>query len=335
MTTIYEIAKKAGVSHTTVSRVFNKPHLVGEKTREKVFSICLQNDYRPSLIARSMRTKKSNYIGLVLPNIINPFFPEIVKGVYDYAQKHDYHVILVNTENVLETEIASIQMFVDRGIDGVLLSGECGGKKEEEFISKIQNSKIPIVFVDRYLSNIDCSYVINDNFKSGFDATNYLISIGHKNIGVISIQQDVKIFKDRLDGYRKALEINKIFYDDKIVVEAGKSIQEGYNATKKLLKASKKITAIFSICDYSAFGAYKYCRDNNINIPNEISIISIDNIFTSDLISPPLTTVAQKKYEMGYTAAKILINSLKKDNKPTKQIILEPELIIRESCKQI
>ncbi len=335
MTTIYEIAKKAGVSHTTVSRVFNKPHLVGKTTREKIISVSLENDYRPNLIARSMRTKKSNYIGLILPNIDNPFFSEVVRGAYDCAQKNNYSIILINSDNNFEIEMSSIQMFIDRGIDGVMLSGGCGGKKEEEFISKIQKIKTPVVFIDRYLHNIDSSYVINDNFKSGFEAASYLISLGHKNIGVIAIHQDVKIFKDRLDGYRKALEINGIAYDSEIIIEAEKSIEEGYLATEKLLKKRKKITAIFSICDFSAFGAYKYCRKNNINIPNQISIISIDNIFTSDLLTPPLTTVAQKKHEMGFTATKILIDSLKKNKIPKKKVILEPELIIRESCKKL
>ena len=335
MTNIYEIAKKANVSHMTVSRVFNNPEIVNKKTREKIIKIADELNYRPSLIARSMRTKRTHYIGLILPDIINPFFPEIVRGVDDYSRKNDYNVILVNTDNDYEVQTSSLYMFIDRGVDGIILSGIAGGKKDRKFINKIIKRSIPTVLIDRHIPDLKSSYVITNNLKAAYDATNYLIKLGHKKIGIISSPQKIKIFQDRLKGYRQALIENNIEYIKDFVVEGKESIESGYMAIKELLTKVDDFTAIFAMCDFMAFGVYKYCKENKIKIPDDISIISIDDIYTSALLTPPLTTMAQQKYGMGYNAAKILINSITKNKIPNNQLILEAKLVERESCMRI
>lgn len=335
MTTIYEIAKRAGVSHMTVSRAFNNPELVGKETRKKIMMVADELDYHPNLVARSMRTKRTNYLGLVLPDIINPFFPEIVRGVDDYARKNKYNVILVNTDNDYEVEISSIKMFINRGIDGIILSGIAGGKKDAEFLNEIINKGIPVILIDRFIPDITSSYVITDNFRAAYDATKYLIDLGHRKIGVISSPQKIKIFQDRLKGYKKALLDNKIKYYEEYICEGEESIESGYKAAKKLLARTNNFTAIFTMCDFMAFGVYKYCKENSIKIPDDVSIISIDDIYTSALITPPLTTMEQQKYEMGCNAATILIKSIKANKIPTRQLILEAKLVERESCRRI
>lgn len=335
MPNIYDIAKKAGVSHMTVSRVFNKPELVGKKTREKIIKIADELNYRPSAIARSMRTKRTNYIGLILPDIINPFFPEIVRGVDDYARKQSFNIILVNTDNDYNVQTASLDIFINRGIDGLILSGIAGGKKDSIFINEIISKNIPVVLIDRYIPELDSSHVITDNFKAAYEATRYLIGLGHREIGILSPPQKIKIFKDRLDGFKSALAEFHIPFDDELVVEGEENIVEGYISTKQLFKKGKRFTAIFAMCDFIAFGAYKYCLENNIKIPDDISIIGIDDINISALLHPPLTTMAQKKYEMGFQAVKILIDSIKKGKIPKEQIILDAKLIERQSCKKI
>lgn len=335
MTNIYEIAKKVRVSHMTVSRAFNKPELLNKKTLEKILKIADELNYRPSLIARSMRTKKTNYIGLILPNIINPFFPEIVRGVDDYARNHSFNIILVNTDNDYNIQTASLDIFINRGIDGIIISGIAGGKKDTIFINKILSRNIPVVFIDRYIPEINSSYVITNNYKAGYDATKYLINLGHKKIGVISSPQKIKIFQDRLKGFRSAIKESGIEYNEDFIAEGEENIKSGYETAKNLFIKSNNFTAIFAMCDFMAFGAYKYCRENNIKIPYDISIISIDDIYTSALLAPPLTTLAQKKYDMGFQAAKILVKSIEKEKMPKKQIILEAELIERGSCRKI
>lgn len=336
MANIYEVAKKAKVSHMTVSRVFNSPDLVNKKTMQKIIKIADELNYRPSLIARSMRTNKTNYLGLILPDILNPFFPEIVRGVDDYARKDNYNVILVNTDNDYEVETSSLDMFINRRIDGLIISGIAGGKKDKKFIQRIIDKKIPVILIDRYIPDFKCSHVITDNFKAAFEATNYLIGLGHKKIGVISSPQKIKIFKDRLEGYKKALKENGIVYKEEYTVDGEESIQSGYQSIKKLLKHNNdNITAVFTMCDFLAFGVYKYLKEKNIKIPDDISIISIDDINTSSIITPSLTTMAQRKYLMGREATKILIDSIKKGEMPQKKLVLDAKLIIRDSCKQI
>ncbi len=335
MTNIYELAKKAGVSHMTVSRAFNNPEQVNKKTREKIFRIADELSYRPSLVARSMRTKRTNYIGLILPDIINPFFPEIVRGVDDYARKSDHNVILVNTDNDYEKQTSSLYMFINRGVDGVILSGIAGGKKDRKFINKIVERNIPAVLIDRFIPDLKSSYVITNNFKAAYDATNYLIKLGHKKIGVISSPQKIKIFQDRLKGYKQALKESSIKYREDFIAEGEENIESGYETTKKLFTKVNNFTAIFAMCDFMAFGVYKYCKEKNIKIPDDISVISIDDIYTSALITPPLTTMAQQKYEIGFNAAKILIESIKKNKLPEKQMILEAKFIERNSCGHV
>jgi DNA-binding LacI/PurR family transcriptional regulator len=332
---IYEIAKKANVSHMTVSRAFNNPELVNKITRKKIFEIANELNYRPSIIARSMRTNRTNAIGLILPTIINPFFPEIVKGVDDYSRKNSYNVILVNTDDDYKNEISSLEMFINRKIDGIILSVITGGQKDKEFLTKIIKRKIPVVLIDRFIPDINCSYVITDNFKAAYDATSYLIRLGHKKISVISSPQKIKIFQDRLKGYKKALKDNAIEYNENYIAEGEESVHGGYNSMKEVLAKNNNITAIFAMCDFMAFGVYKYCKENNIKIPDNLSVIGFDDIFTSALISPSLTTMAQQKYKIGYNAAKILINSIKKNEFPKKQIILQAPLIERDSCRSV
>ncbi|MCL4386755.1 MAG: LacI family transcriptional regulator [Cyanobacteria bacterium] len=335
MTNIYEIAKKLSISHMTVSRAFNKPELVGKKTREKIYKIADELNYRPSMIARSMRTKKTNYIGLILPDIINPFFPEIVRGVDDYARKNHHNIILVNTDNDYDIQNSSLDMFINRGIDGIIIGGIAGGKKDTFFINKIMSKNIPVVLIDRYIPELNISHVITDNFKAAYDATKYLTSLGHSEIGVISSPQKIKIFQDRLKGYKSALADSNINFKEDLVVEGEESIQSGFTTTKRLFNKENNFTAIFAMCDFMAFGAYQYCRENKIIIPDDISIISIDDIYTSSLLTPPLTTMAQKKYDMGFIATKILIDSIKKDKISNKQIVLEAKLVERNSCKKL
>jgi len=332
---IYDVASRANVSHMTVSRVFNNPKLVNKKTKEKIIKICKELNYKPNLIAKSMRTNKTNTIGLILPNIVNPFFPEIVKGIDDYSKKHNYSVIMINTEDDYNNQIISLEMLSERKIDGILniISGRDEDKKIVNDI--IINRKIPMVLIDRYISGIKCPYVITDNFKAAYNATNYLIKLGHKKIGVISPPLKINIFFARLSGYKQALKINNLPYNKNYIKEYKESIENGYTATKEILAHNNDITAILTMCDFMAFGVYKYCKEDKLNIPNDLSIISIDDIFASALLSPPLTTMAQQKYKMGYIAAEILINSIKKNTLPKKQITLDAVLMERESCKSI
>lgn len=319
----------------TVSRVFNHPQLVKKNLRDKVLQISKELNYKPNLIARSMRTNKTNTIGLILPNIINPFFPEIVKGIDDYCKKNHYGVIIVNKEADYKDKSIPFKILLERKIDGMLII-PFGTEEDKKNINDIIVTKrIPVVLIDRYMPNTDCAYVISNNFKAAYDATNYLIKMGHKRIAVISQSSTISIFFDRLEGYKHALKDHNIEFNNNSIREYEETIENGYIATKEILTCNKDITAILTMCDFMAFGVYKYCQGGEIDIPDDISIISIDDIFASALLSPPLTTMAQQKYKMGYTAAKILINGIKNNTIPDKHITLDAILTERDSCKNI
>lgn len=332
---IYEVAKKSGVSIMTVSRAFSKPDQVNKETREKILKIADELKYRPSMVARSMRTKKTFYLALILPDIMNSFFPEIVRGVDDYARQKNYNTILINTDNDYKIQYSLIDTFIDKNVDGIIMGGIAGGKKDTIFINRIIKEKIPIVLVDRYIPGIDLAYVITDNYKAGYEATEYLIKRGHKHIATVCSSLKTKIFQDRLRGYRDALTNNSIDFNENLVIEGEEILESGYFSIKELHSSGKKFTAVFAMCDFIAFGIYKYCKEKSINIPDEISVISIDDVFTSSIISPALTTMAQQKYEMGYNAARILIDGINKSEFPVEQLVLDPKLIERESCKKL
>ncbi|MCL4416546.1 MAG: substrate-binding domain-containing protein, partial [Actinobacteria bacterium] len=242
---------------------------------------------------------------------------------------------LVNTDNDYEIQNSSLDMLITRGIDGIIISGIAGGKKDTFFINKIISNNIPVVLIDRYIPELNFSHVITNNFKAAYDATKYLISLGHSKISVISSPQKIKIFQDRLKGYKSALKEHGIAFREELIVEGEESIQSGYLTTKTIFEREGNFTAIFAMCDFMAFGAYQYCRENKILIPDDISIIGMDDIYTSSLLTPPLTTMAQKKYDMGLIATKIIIDSIKKNKLPNKQVVLEAKLLERNSCKKL
>jgi DNA-binding LacI/PurR family transcriptional regulator len=282
-----------------------------------------------------MRTNKTNTIGLILPNIVNPFFPDIVKGIDDYCKKSNYGVIIVNKEENYKDKLIPFEILLERKIDGMLIIPFGTEKDKKNLNDIIITKKIPIVLIDRYISNINCTYVSSNNFKAAYDATNYLIKNGHKKIGVISQPRTISIFLDRIKGYKQALKDNSIVFKENLITEYEESIENGYFALKDLFSHYDNITAILAMCDYMAYGVYKYCQKNKINIPNDLSVISIDDIFASSLLTPPLTTMTQQKYKMGYIAAKILLNDIINNVTSNQKITLDAKLTKRASCKKI
>src|SRR5450830_1241353 len=177
---IYFIAKKAKVSPATISRFFNRSELVSEKTRKKILEICDKYDYKPSVVASSMRTKKTKYIGLVVPNLTNPFFFELLRGAEDFASEKDYYLVVFNSKNNYEKELIFLDAIFKRRIDGIIISGIAGGKKDNFFTKEILKKKLPCVLVDRYIEGLDIPSVVTNNFKGGMLAAEYLIKINNK-----------------------------------------------------------------------------------------------------------------------------------------------------------
>jgi DNA-binding LacI/PurR family transcriptional regulator len=329
--TIYDIAKEVGVSPSTVSRAFNDASLVSEDKINKIRDTAERLGYRQDMIAKSLRTKKTGSIALLVPDVLNPFFPEIIKAVEDVAKRHRYNVFLGNTDLNYDTQNWYVETFIERGVDGVLFVGITGGRKDEECYEKLIAANIPCILIDRYIKSPKIPYVGSDNFSGGYKAGTHLVDIGHKNIATITGSLSIELNIDRLNGFKKALQEKGINLSDSLIFESDFTALGGYHSMEKILNLPKPPTATFIMSDGMAIGALVLLKSKRVRIPEEMAIVGFDDIPIASLLSTPLTTVAQRMYDMGARAANVLTESIRKKTMPNIQLILDVNLIIRNS----
>ncbi|MGE5629481.1 MAG: LacI family DNA-binding transcriptional regulator [Caulobacteraceae bacterium] len=331
--TIKDIARLAGVSTTTVSKIINsKDNDIGKSTIERVKKIIEEQSYLPNTVARSMITKKTKTIGLVIPDVRNPFFTDLARGAEDVTNERGYSLLFCNTDDDLKKEIKYINNLIEKQVDGIALAGAV---IRDQALEENINIKVPIVSLDRnvYFKGIEGSIEV-DNFSGAYDAVNHLIQLGHKNIMFLSGQLNVKLSKDRLEGYKRALADNNLDYNEKLVVYGNYSSEFGYQSIKNM-ELDKAVTALFCGNDLIAIGAMNALKEKNISIPGDISIVGFDDIYISSLVTPALTTVRQPSYEIGYQAVEMLINLLECKKVSSKKVGIKLELKVREStCKR-
>ncbi len=329
---ISDVAKLAGVSKSTISKVFSNDEKISQATKDKVLEIARKLDYRPSLIPGALRTGKSKAIGLILPNVMNPFFPAIIKGVEDVAVENGYMVVFCNSDEKIEKEALYFQMFEDRWVDGIIISGVTGKSREEkEYIQSLHKKGIPVVLIDREIEDYFTNIVMIDNEGAASKGIQHCLDLGHKRIGLISAPLDIKIFSDRFKGYRKTLEEKGIEFDQSLVIEGDQTTQSGREASKQFLSLDDPPTAIFALTDLMAIGALKEIQERDLKVPEDISVIGFDDIPLASLVNPALTTIAQPIYEIGREAMSLLIKNIEKKDLTKSKIILDTRLIVRES----
>ncbi|WP_342431795.1 LacI family DNA-binding transcriptional regulator [Neobacillus sp. FSL H8-0543] len=333
--TIKDIAKKANVSITTVSRVLNqKTEGISKSTRKRVLEIIEELGYRPNSIARSMITKQTNTIGLIIPDIRNPFFPELVRGVEDFLNQHSYNVFLCNTDGDPKRELEYVSLLKEKNVDGIIFTYSCAETIQQlEDILSVE--KIPFVLLDRGVEDHKFSVVSIHNEKAGYLATQHLIELMHTQIGCITGPTSYPNSKARLQGYQRALAEAGIASNPDLIVEGDFQMEGGYLAARELL-AKQKVTAVFAFNDLMAFGVYQAAAEMGISIPDDLSVVGFDNIKYNQLLHPRLTTIEQSVYEMGKLSAEILFEQMTKGGDAvTKTQYLEPALILRESTKKL
>ncbi|SCG81820.1 LacI family transcriptional regulator [Proteiniborus sp. DW1] len=305
---ISKIAKLAGVSTATVSKILNgKDQAISEKTRQKVLKIVESEGYIPNAIAKSLKIKNTKTIGLIVPDVMNLFFSELARGVEDSADRLGYSVILCNTDNNSDKEKKYLQVLQSKRVDGIIISAVESNKN-----ICFSNCITPIVLMDRDIeTDKPVGRIKVDNIGCTYDATTHLLSKGCTNIGFISSDTTNVLSRDRLKGYIKALEDNNMPYIEAAVYLKDYSIETGYLGAKKLLD-NNKIDGICCGNDLIAIGAIKALKEKGIHVPKHVKVIGLDDIFISSYFDPPLTTIKQPIYGMGHEAVNLLIDMIEK-----------------------
>ncbi|MBM4323824.1 MAG: LacI family transcriptional regulator [Deltaproteobacteria bacterium] len=332
---IKDIARLANVSHTTVSRALNNKSRIRKETREKILSIAKELGYRPNFVARSLVMKRTKTLGLVITNIANPFYTELAQGIEKTATKLGYSIILCSTQSDISTEKQYIEMLRSKGVDGIIFSS---AHMEDPNIVELAEEEFPIILVNRrtYHPTVKekIDYVGVDNLHGGFLAVEHLIRLGHKRIGVIGGSVESSVGLERLEGGKKALQAYGLEQRNDYFLEGNFLKRSGYHRGKEFLKMAVMPTAIFATNDYMALGVYQALLEERIRIPEDVALVGFNDIEFSSMKGIELTTIGQKKFEMGAIAVEMLVDRIeKKDDKLSgREVFLEPELIIRKTC---
>ena len=328
--TMKDIAEKAGVTKATVSMVLNKKNVkISEETKRKIFKIAKEMNYIPNAIARSLTTNKTQTIGIILPDITNPFFSEMARAIEDTAHKLNYNVIVCNTDSNGKKEEKYIRLLIGKLVEGIIF---ITGEGDVDNLEILKRNNVSFVLVDRYIDgNNDYPgvYCLNKlGVKQGVD---YLISKGKKNIAFVAGGKKLSVSRQRIDGYIEAMKINSIDYSG-LIFEGDFTLEGGMKATEEIVSSNKKIDAIFYSNDAMALGGLKVLKRRKIKVPEDISVIGFDNIKICSFIEPELTTISQPIYKMGKKACELLIEVIA-GNVKNEQIYFETELFKGQTVK--
>jgi len=330
-TTIKDIARYTGMSVSTVSMALSgKDTRIAAATKQKIFEAAQALNYRRNHLAHALVTKKTRVLGVILPDISNEFFAKIAKGIGYEAEKNDYRIMLLDTNENPNQDLAAINMLVERSVDGILYIHSASGQKNNaaECARLCQAEGIPLVMLDRVPVNTTASAVLVDQEKGGYLAVKHLLDIGHTKIGCITGSLATGSSQARLDGYKKALCEANIIPDKRLLTEGEFHADSGYEHTQTLLDAGA--TAIFAFNDLIAYGVYRYARDNRLRVPRDFSLMGFDDNNFSEIMETPLTTVHQPTFLLGAAAVKKILEHFDGTN-DIETTVFEPHLIIRKS----
>ncbi|MFH1194840.1 MAG: LacI family DNA-binding transcriptional regulator [bacterium] len=330
MATIFDIAEKAKVSVMTVSRVMNNPDIVSEKTISKVHQVMDEFGYQPSQIARSLVKKRTNTIGVIMPDIKNTFFNSLFRIFEEYAISHHYNLLLCNTDEKSDDELRYIKLFQSQRVDGILIAPS--SKKSVEYLQK---SGMNFIAVDRNFEEMKTDIITTDHFSGAFEATEYLIKLGHKKIAVLKGPGSLIPDIERYSGFENAMVKNNLPIKNEFIFDCCFDESKAFNEVKEALARNNKPTVIFAFNSLMLTGAIKAVQEAGLKIPEDISLICFDEIAGYDIFQPRITCVIQPINKIGDEAIKFLIEKIKNPDSTRKILLLKPELVIGESCRKI
>jgi len=330
-----DVAKKANVSFMTVSRVINDHNNVKKETREKVLKAINELGYYPNAAARALNRNKTNVIGIIVPYyehfLASPYFVELLLEIEKYVTLNGYDLIFNTSKTKFFNKDYSI-LYKQRKVDGLIILAP---SIHEKSLEELVHENIPFVIVGGMEENKYINCVDIDNIKGTREAVNYLLNLGHKRIGLVTGISYVMDGRQRLQGYINTLNSHNIEIDNNLIFKGDFTEKSGYDALYYFFSLKHSPTAVFCSNDHMALGVYKAAHEKNITIPGNLSVIGFDDIKLASYITPPLTTIRQPIEILGKTTAKLMIDCIEKKLKAVRKIVINPELIIRSSCRQI
>jgi LacI family transcriptional regulator len=332
--TLRDIARECGVDVATVSRSLNEAYGVRERTRQKVLAVATRLNYRPNGLAKGLVTGRSRTLALVISDIRNPFFAELARGAEDAAYGAGYELILCNSDLTAEKQMRYVHSLLEKRVEGILMNSVAGLSHSER--QELSQSGVPIVLLNRPPAQVHgFSTVLADNFAGGERAGNYLIHLGHRLIWHLTGPRQHGNLAERTRGFKKALEAagRKVA---SVTIRGQHNTEGAYQMMKKLLRQHRGPTAVFAANDAMAFGAIRAVFEAGRRVPEDISVIGFDDVELAGIIRPPLTTIHQPKYEMGWAAVEVLLQQAERPGQwSPEHRLMEVRLVERESCRPI
>ena len=333
--TIKDIARQAGVSPQTVSRALNNKSEIHPETQARVLRIAKQLGYRPNSVARSLATQRTRNIGLVVPDVSNPFFASVARGIQDAAHQNQYNVFLCNTDENAEREQSAILSLEAQRVDGILL---CSSRLPEPDLLQLAERYQPLVLVNRSIAHPQTGCVLVDDARAMQEAVQYLIDLGHQRIGLLAGPTKSHSGQQRTQGYYRAMRDANLDPPSKWQIPCPPQVDGGQAAARELLKRAPELTVLVAYNDLVAVGALRACAELELRVPTDCAILGCDDVLLAALVSPPLTTIHIPTYELGQRATGLLLEMMEpkaaRANAQPEPITVSPSLVVRGSTSR-
>jgi len=327
--TMGDVAARAGVSKTTVSHVINDTRFVEEETKQRVLQAIAELGYRPSVVARSLTTNRTETIGVIVSDSSNYFFAEVLRGIEDVLRPENYALLICNTAEILERESHYLDLLLRQQVDGIIAAAT---SQRWDILSEVEIARTPVVFLDRKFEGLCSPFVGVDNTRGAYLGTTHLIECGHRRIGILVGFQRLSTMRERLSGFEQALGEHGIPLREEWVVESPLGVEAGRQAMRGLLTLPEHPTAVFLNNNLLSLGGLLAMMELGVSCPEDVSVVGFDDHPWAAVSNPPLTVVKQPTERIGQTAAEILLALLRDERADETNALLECELVERRSC---
>ena len=333
MTTIREVAKRAGVAPITVSRVLNKSGYFSQEIKDRVEAAAAELHYVPNMLARSLRSNRTQTLGLVLSDITNPFWTTVARGVEDAASQQGFNVILCNTDEKESKQAEYLAVLLRKRVDGILL---VPARSTPEAVKTIQKQGVQVVVMDRRVPGAEVDVVRGSSTQGAAELVDYLLHLGHRRIAILSGPENVSTAEERVNGCKQAFKAAHAPETDMTVIYGEFTIESGYAMAQQAVALTPRPTALFAANNFIAIGTLKALHDLGLRVPEDVSIVSFDDLPISLVVEPFLTVSAQPAYQMGQRATELLLQRIfAPETTPGQEVVLPTQLIVRQSCRAV